>query len=80
MVVAASTGMAQARTSPLITASRIQRPSLGSISATSVEITMMSTTLTAVQTRVRRTTVQNSASPEHLGVVVEADRTPPRRG
>ena len=61
-VVAATTGMAQASTSEQSTTVRPTRPSRSVISATSVEITMIRTTLTAMKTKVRPVTSQKRGS------------------
>jgi hypothetical protein len=65
-VVAAIIGVAQVSTRPPSTSSRIHRSNRTTSSATNVDSTMISATLSAVNTAVRRTTDQNSASASTL--------------
>lgn len=62
-VVAAMTGIAQVSTSALRTAVLPNRPSRSTMSATSVDSTMIRTTLIAMKRKVRRTTSQKRPSP-----------------
>lgn len=61
-VVAATTGIAQARTSEHSTTVRPIRPSRSTTSATRVAITMIRATLIAMNRNVRRTTSQHRGS------------------